>query len=76
VIGTSISHYHITAHLGAGGMGEVWRARDTRLGRDVALKILPKEFAESADRLRRFQQEAKTLAALNHPSILVVFDVG
>jgi eukaryotic-like serine/threonine-protein kinase len=57
-------------------MGEVWRARDTRLGRDVALKILPKDFAESADRLRRFQQEAKTLAALNHPNILVVFDVG
>ena len=57
-------------------MGEVWRARDTRLGRDVALKILPKDFAESADRLRRFEQEAKTLAALNHPNILVVFDVG
>jgi hypothetical protein len=76
MLGSSISHYRITGRLGAGGMGEVWRAHDGRLGRDVALKILPKEFAESADRLRRFQQEAKTLAALNHPNLLVIYDTG
>ncbi|MBM3838343.1 MAG: hypothetical protein FJ398_10325 [Verrucomicrobia bacterium] len=75
-IGDSIGHYQITASLGAGGMGEVYRARDTRLGREVAIKFLTADYAESADGLRRFEQEARTLAALNHPNILVVHDTG
>ncbi|MGA8223959.1 MAG: protein kinase [Candidatus Acidiferrales bacterium] len=74
--GTKTGHYEILATLGAGGMGEVYRARDTRLGRDVALKILPASFARDGDRLRRFAQEAQSVAALNHPNILAVFDVG
>jgi len=74
--GTRIGPYEIAASIGAGGMGEVFRARDTRLNRDVAVKVLPKDFAADADRLRRFEQEAKTLAALNHPNILTVHDAG
>jgi len=76
VLSGSISHYRILAQLGAGGMGVVYRARDTRLGRDVAIKVLPKDFAADAYRLRRFEQEAKTLATLNHPNILTIHDVG
>src|SRR5579862_2969069 len=76
MIGTRISQYQIAAALGAGGMGEVFRARDTRLNRDVAVKVLPKAFAADAERLRRFEQEAKTLAALNHPNVLTVYDAG
>jgi serine/threonine-protein kinase len=76
MIGTSVNQYRITAALGAGGMGEVFRARDTRLNRDVAIKMLPKEFVSDADRLRRFEQEAKTLAALNHPNVLTIHDAG
>jgi serine/threonine-protein kinase len=76
MIGASLNQYRITASIGAGGMGEVFRARDTRLNRDVAIKVLPKEFASDADRLRRFEQEAKTLAALNHPNILTIHDAG
>jgi serine/threonine protein kinase len=68
--GTTLGPYKIVAPLGAGGMGEVYRARDTRLGRDVALKILPESFAREADRLHRFEQEARAVAALNHPSII------
>src|SRR3989475_289778 len=68
--------YELNSPLGAGGMGEVFRARDTRLNRDVAVKVLPKDFAADADRLRRFEQEAKTLAALNHPNILTIHDAG
>src|SRR5881396_2056064 len=68
--------YQITASIGAGGMGKVFRARDTRLNRNVAVKVLPKDFVADADRLRRFEQEAKTLAALNHPNVLTVFDAG
>ena len=68
--------YEILARLGAGGMGDVYRARDTRLGREVALKILPSSFSSDPDRLRRFEQEAKAAGLLNHPNITAVFDVG
>src|SRR5271163_653129 len=74
--GTKLGPYEIVSPLGAGGMGEVYRAKDTRLGRDVALKILPESFARDAERLRRFEQEARAVAALNHPNILAVFDIG
>src|SRR5258708_38648163 len=74
--GTKLGPYEIQTPLGAGGMGEVYRARDTRLGRDVALKILPESFAREADRLHRFEQEARAVAALNHPNILALFDIG
>jgi serine/threonine protein kinase len=73
---TKLGPYEIIAPLGAGGMGEVYRARDTRLGRDVALKILPGSFVRESDRLHRFEQEARAVAALNHPNILAVFDIG
>jgi eukaryotic-like serine/threonine-protein kinase len=74
--GTKLGPYSIEAPLGAGGMGEVYRARDTRLGRDVALKILPETFADDPDRLLRFEQESLAVAALNHPNILAIYDVG
>src|SRR5229473_5684173 len=74
--GSKLGPYEVQSPLGAGGMGEVYRARDTRLGRDVALKILPESFARESDRLHRFEQEARAVAALNHPNILAVFDVG
>src|ERR1700704_2207099 len=74
--GTKLGPYEILAPIGAGGMGEVYRAKDTRLGRDVALKILPESFAREPDRLRRFEQEARAAAALNHPNILAVHDIG
>jgi Tol biopolymer transport system component len=74
--GTKLGPYEIQSPLGAGGMGEVYRARDTRLGRDVAIKVLPEALAKDADRLRRFEQEARTIAALNHPNILGIHDIG
>jgi Tol biopolymer transport system component len=74
--GTRLGPYEILAPLGAGGMGEVYRARDARLGRDVAIKVLPPEMARDPDRLRRFEQEARAAAALNHGNILAVHDVG
>ena len=74
--GTRLGVYEILAKLGAGGMGEVYRGRDTRLGRDVAIKILPAAFAADPERLSRFEQEARAAAALSHPNIAVVYDVG
>jgi Tol biopolymer transport system component len=74
--GTRLGPYEIFAPLGSGGMGEVYRARDARLGRDVAIKVLPEALAKDADRLRRFEQEARTIAALNHPNILGIHDIG
>jgi Tol biopolymer transport system component len=74
--GKKLGPYEIQSPLGAGGMGEVYRARDTRLGRDVAIKVLPEALANDADRLRRFEQEARTIAALNHPNILGIHDIG
>src|SRR6058998_4086066 len=71
-----LGSYKIVAQIGAGGMGEVFRAHDTRLHREVAIKVLPKDFVSDADRLRRFEQEAKTLAALNHPNVLTIHDAG
>src|SRR5688500_1966719 len=70
--GTRIGAYEILSSLGAGGMGEVYRARDTKLDRAVAIKILPESFADDPERLARFEREAKTLAALNHPNIAII----
>src|SRR5213594_3645815 len=74
--GTLLGRYEIRAKIGEGGMGEVYRARDPRLGRDVAIKVLPGVFSANVDRLHRFEQEARAAAALNHPNILAVFDIG
>src|SRR5271165_6210580 len=74
--GSKLGPYEVLSPLGGGGMGEVYRARDTRLGRDVAVKILRESFAHDPDRLRRFEQEARAVAALNHPNILAIHDIG
>ena len=74
--GSRLGPYEILSPLGAGGMGEVYRARDPRLGRDVAIKVLPASFSQDADRLRRFEQEAKAAGLLNHPNITAVHDIG
>jgi serine/threonine protein kinase len=74
--GTKLGPYEIAGAIGAGGMGEVYRARDTRLGREVAIKVLPASFASDPERLRRFEQEARAVAALNHPNILAIHDIG
>src|SRR6266849_5789006 len=74
--GTRLGPYEILAPLGAGGMGEVYRARDERLKRDVAIKVLPVSFSTDPDRLRRFEQEAQAAGALNHPNITAVYDIG
>src|ERR1700687_371021 len=74
--GTPLGPYEIIGTLGAGGMGEVYRARDTRLERDVAIKVLPEAFAADPDRLRRFEHEAQAIAALNHPNICQIHDIG
>ena len=72
-IGRTISHFRIVEKIGVGGMGEVYQAKDTKLGRDVAIKVLPEEFAREADRVARFQREAKLLASLNHPNIAAIY---
>src|SRR5215472_8089718 len=72
---STIAHYRMVAKLGQGGMGEVWRATDTKLGRDVAIKILPEAFGADPDRMARFEREAQVLAALNHPSIAAIYGV-
>ncbi|HET7207256.1 MAG TPA: WD40 repeat domain-containing serine/threonine protein kinase [Terriglobales bacterium] len=74
--GTSLGPYELLGSIGAGGMGEVYRARDPRLSREVAIKILPARFAADPDRLRRFEQEARAAAALSHPNILAIYDIG
>ncbi len=73
MIGKALAHYEITAQIGKGGMGEVYQAKDTKLGRDVAIKVLPEEFALDPGRVARFQREAKLLAALNHPNIAAIY---
>ena len=72
-IGSTLGVYQVTAAIGAGGMGEVYKARDTKLDRDVALKILPDAFVNDPERLARFQREAKVLASLNHPNIAAIY---
>src|SRR2546426_9303309 len=74
--GSRIDRYEVIALIGKGGMGEVYRAKDPRLGRDVAIKILPPALSGDEERLRRFDQEARAAGALNHPSILALYDVG
>ena len=75
MIGRTLAHYQITAAIGSGGMGEVFRATDTKLGRDVALKVLPADMARDPERLARFQREARAVAALNHPHIVTIYSV-
>ena len=75
-IGKVLGHYRVLEKIGSGGMGEVYRASDQRLGRDVALKILKPSLSNDQDRLRRFEQEARAAAALSHPNIVAIFDIG
>src|SRR5437588_11372996 len=74
--GTKLGRYEIRSKIGEGGMGEVYLARDTQLGRDVAVKVLPSNYSDDVERLHRFEQEACAASALNHPNILIVHDIG
>jgi serine/threonine protein kinase len=76
MIGTTLDHFKIKSLLGKGGMGAVYRAEDTRLGREVAIKVLPEEFTSDPVRLARFEREAQVVASLNHPNICALYDVG
>src|SRR5262245_18600957 len=75
MIGTRLAHYEITAHLGSGGMGDVYQATDLKLKRRVAIKLLPEAFSTDLERLSRFRREAQVLAALNHPNIAQIFGI-
>lgn len=75
-IGATLGHYRITAKLGEGGMGQVYAAEDTKLGRKVALKLLPPQMAADPERKQRFEREARAVAALNHPNVVVLYSVG
>src|SRR5262245_49448612 len=75
MIGTTLAHYQITGHLGSGGMGEVYQATDAKLGRSVAIKLLPEVFASDTERVARFEREARVLASLNHPNIAAIYGI-
>ncbi|HSQ60358.1 MAG TPA: protein kinase, partial [Acidobacteriota bacterium] len=76
LIGKTLSHYRIVEKIGAGGMGEVYRAHDSRLGRDVAIKVLPPHLSATPEVRARFEREARTISQLNHPHICTLYDVG
>src|SRR5499433_2924055 len=75
MIGTKLAHYQITSHIGSGGVGDVYQATDTKLGRSVAIKLLPEAFRDDAERVARFEREARVLASLNHPHIAAIYGV-